>query len=137
MKKIFIVTGLFLSILFQSCHSQMKEPNQDDFSGTWKSAENAELIFAHDGTFTGKLIPGELGFFPADSFKNVKFSGSGKWGLKKGSVNWEINLDFDKVSVPNKNGCEFPLLIANKNGTWYLFAWKEEEGGERYSFIKQ
>lgn len=143
MKQVLLSLSTALSIFFQSCNSQMKEPNQGDILGTWKSSENAELIFKEDKTFTGQLIPAELGFFPADSFRNVKFSGSGKWELRKGTTHWEVNLDFIQVTNVNKNGCSFPLLIAGENGIienkppWYLFAWKGEEGGERYSFKKQ
>jgi hypothetical protein len=56
--------------------------------------------------------------------------------------NMEVYLDFNKVSV-NKNGCAFPLLIARSSdksenkSPWYLFVWKEEEGGERYEFLKE
>jgi hypothetical protein len=87
------------------------------------------------------LIPAEFGFMPSYSLKNVKFSGSGKWLLKKGNTSWEIYLDFDKVNV-NKNGCSFPLLIAGENGVLdskpprYLFVWKDEEGGARIKFSK-
>jgi len=135
---------IILSIFFQACKSQIKEqvPTSENILGTWKSSENAEVIFDKNGTFTGSLIPAEFGFFPADSFKNVKFSGSGKWTLRKGNTNWEIYLDFDKVNI-NKGGCAFPLLISGESGIlenkspWYLFIWKEEEGGERYKFLKQ
>jgi hypothetical protein len=144
MKEVIVGFGTVLLIFFQSCNgNQMNEPTRTDFLGTWKSADQAKLVFNNDGTFMGELIPATLGFFPADSFVNVKFSGSGKWALRKGNSNWEVNLDFDKVSGVNKSGCSFPLLIAGKNGVlenkkpWYLFAWKEEEGGERYSFIQQ
>ena len=129
------------SIFSLACSN--KQPTENEILGTWRSPENAELIFKGDGTFAGNLIPAEFGFFPADSFRNVKFSGSGKWTMRKGSTHWEVYLDFDKVNV-NKNGCAFPLLIAGENGIlenkppWYLFVWKgEEEGGEKYKFLKK
>lgn len=142
-RKLILCLGASLLLVLQSCNTQMQKPIQNYFFGTWKSAENAELIFNNNGTFIGINLPAELGFFPADSFRNIKFGGSGKWILKKGNTNWEINLDFDKVSGINKNGCSFPLLIAGRRGImdnkppWYIFAWKEEEGGERYKFLKQ
>lgn len=142
-KQIAIALAATLSIFFIACTSQMNEPTQNNILGSWKGEGKAELIFYKDQTFTGNLIPAEFAFFPSDSFKNVKFSGSGKWILRKGASNWEVNLDFDKVTGINKNGCSFPLLVAGKNGIlenqspWYLFIWKEEEGGQQYIFTKQ
>ena len=133
------LVAIFSSLL-QACGG--KEPTRSDIIGRWESAGNAEFIFNRNGTFTGKLVPSEFGFMPSDSLQNVKFNGNGKWELRKGSSHWEVYVDFDKVSV-NKNGCAFPLLIAGENGVldnkppWYLFVWKEEEGGERYKFIKK
>lgn len=128
------------SLLMQACGG--KELSQNDIIGKWESVEKSELVFNQDGTFTGKSIPVKFGFMPSDSLTSDKFSGSGKWLLKEASPNWEVELDFDKVTV-NKNGCSFPILIAGENGIldnkppWYLFLWKEEEGGERYKFVKK
>jgi hypothetical protein len=34
--------------------------------------------------------------------------------------------------------CECKMYgILDNNPSWYLFVWKEEEGGERYKFSKQ
>jgi hypothetical protein len=140
-----VIMGTILALFFNSCNSnsQEKKISQIDVIGTWRSSEKAELIFKNNGVFIGSQIPAEFGFFPADSFANIKFSGSGKWELKKGASHWEIMLDFTKVTGVDKNGCSFPLLIAGENGIlenkppWYLFAWMEEEGGERYKFFKR
>jgi len=131
-----VIVSLFLQA---SCG---REPVCNDIIGIWKNPDGAEFIFDKNGAFSGKKIPSQFGFMPIDSLKNKNFNGSGKWTLKKGSANWEVYVEFDKVSV-NKNGCAFPLLLAGENGIlankppWYLFVWKEEEGGERYKFAKQ
>lgn len=131
---------VIFSILSESCNTP--KLTQDDIIGSWKSSEGALLVLNQDGTFTGKFIPAEFGFFPPDSFRNIKFNGSGKWALKKGASNWEVNMNFDKVTGIDKNGCSFPLLVAGENGLldnkppWYLFVWYDEEGGARYKFTR-
>lgn len=144
MKQFFLLVGI-LSMLFHSCKSSEKGLTQNDLIGTWVSSENAEFIFNGDGTFTGSQIPAEFGFFPIDTFRNVKFNGSGKWELRKaeGAIDWEVYLNFNKVDVKGKNGCVFSLLVGGEKGImenkppWYLFVWKGEEGGERYEFHKK
>lgn len=144
MKQFFLLVGL-LSILFHSCNSSENELTQNEIIGTWVSSDKAEFVFNGDGTFTGNLIPAEFCFFPIDTFRNVKFSGSGKWELRKGEgvADWEVYLNFSMVDVKGKNGCVFPLLVGGKKDImenkppWYLFVWKGEEGGDRYEFHKE
>ncbi len=130
---------VILSFLLQACGGQL--PTQKDVPGKWESAKGSEFIFNENGTFTAKSIPTEFGFLPSDSLQNIKFDGVGKWEFRKGNSDWEVSVDFDKTSVDKT--CTFPLLIAGEKGIldnkppWYLFVWKGEEGGERYSFRKQ
>ena len=138
-KSIFV--GAMLSIFVQACSSE-RAPTHNDIVGTWMSSDKAELVFNIDGTFTGDSIPTRFGFVPFDSIVDRKFSGAGKWTLRKGQAQWEVYLEFNKVSV-RKNGCAFPVLISGKNGIfennppWYLFLWQGEEGGDRYTFDKK
>jgi hypothetical protein len=140
MKHILIVIAVMLSIFFQSCSS--KEPDQNDIIGAWVSSDKAELVFNKDGSFIGDSIPTRFGFMASDSITQRRFSGSGKWTLRKGQAQWEVYLDFNQASV-GKNGCAFPVLISGSNGVlennppWYLFLWQEEEGGQRYEFKRK
>ena len=128
------------SLLLQACGGN--EPTRKDIIGSWKSSVGAMFVFNEDGTFTEKLFPAEFVLLPRNEYKNVRFDGSGKWLLRKGSSNWEVYIDFEQVS-DKRCSSAFPLLITGENRVldnkppWYLFVWKEEEGGERYKFIKE
>jgi len=140
MKILFLVTAIVVSIFLQGCMG--KEPAKNDIVGTWISFEKAELILHKDGILTGNNIPVRFGFIPHDTLKNKRFSGSGKWTMRKGSNYREVLLEFSEVNL-NNNGCSFPVFIAGENGLldnkppWYLFVWAEEEGEDRYKFIKE
>jgi hypothetical protein len=140
MNRTIIKLFTILSFLLQACSS--KKPIQDDIVGRWKTSDGAGFQFNKDGSFTAKSFPAEAVFHLDSQFTNVKFDGSGKWMLGKGDGQWEVYLDFQQVSN-NKCKSSFPLLIAGKKGVldnkppWYLFVWKEEEGGDRYEFAKQ
>jgi hypothetical protein len=129
-----------ISLLLQACGG--KEPLRSDIIGTWKGSDGAMFVFNEDGTFTEKSFPAEFVLLPKNKYKNVIFDGSGKWLIRKGSSNWEVYVDFKQVS-DKKCSSAFPLLIAGENGAldnkppWYLFVWKEEEGGERYKYLKK
>ncbi|MGN6713894.1 hypothetical protein [Anaerocolumna jejuensis] len=144
MKRVIIITVLMLPIIFQACNSnsQVKDPKQIDVVGTWENPDGAMFIFKEDGTFSGTSFPAEFVLLPRDEYKNVRFDGNGKWALRKGNTNWEVFIDFKQVS-DKRCSSAFPLLIAGESGIlenkppWYLFVWKEGEGGERYEFLKQ
>ena len=142
MKKTLIKVGTILSLFFYSCGSS-PAPTQNEIFGKWGSSDGATINFNKDGSFSGVSIPAQFGFFPPDSFRTKKFSGRGNWEMKKGETYWEISLNFKQVSISGKNGCSFPIMIAGRNGVlenkppWYLFLWKEEEGGERYEYMKK
>jgi hypothetical protein len=128
------------SLLFQACGG--KDPALSDIIGRWQSSDGAMFVFNKDGTFREKSFLAEFVLLPKNEYKNVRFDGTGTWLFRKGSSNWEVYIDFKEVSN-KKCSSAFPLLIAKENGIlenkppWYLFVWKEEEGGERYKFIKK
>jgi hypothetical protein len=140
MKYLSTCIGIILPIFFQACSG--KSPIREDILGAWMSSDGAVLVFNKDGTFVGDSIPSRFGFTSFDSITQHKFSGSGKWSLRKGQARWEVYLDFNQVTV-RKNGCAFPVLIAGKDGVleneppWYLFLWEGEEGGQTYEFKRK
>jgi hypothetical protein len=133
--KIAIIT---VSIFLQGCSNT--EPTNKDVIGWWRSEDGAKLKFKQNGTFEAELLPGELFFARTDDFNHKRFNGSGKWLLKEKQGLWEISLNFDKVL--NQNRYDTQILLSGSSGLteksppWYLFEWKDEEGGERYSFKK-
>lgn len=135
-----IAIGAILSIFLEACNGN--NPHRNDIIGSWISSDKAELIFNENGSFTGDSIPTKFGFMASDSIAQRRFSGSGKWTLRKGQAQWEVYLDFDHASV-GRNGCAFTVLISGEKGIlennppWHLFLWQEEEGGQRYEFRKK
>jgi len=141
-----MIVVAMLSILFQACNNdnEVKDTMQIDIVGSWKSSDGAMLIINKDSTFTGKSLPAEFfSFFTSkQEVQGKKVEGSGKWKIEKGQGFKKVKLDFRKMNNENIYG-NYSVLIAGKNGIlenkppWYLFVWKEEEGGERYEFLKQ
>jgi hypothetical protein len=140
MRRISIAVAAIISIFFQACSG--KEPQHNEVVGTWTNPDGATVVLVDNGEFTAKSFPAEYVLLPKDSFRNQKFDGSGKWTLRKGQAQWEVYLDFNRFS-DRKYACSFPLLVAGKKGVleneppWYFFLWKEEEGGQRYTFDKK
>lgn len=131
---------MIIAVFFQACSG--KDPQRNEIVGTWTNPEGAVVVLVDNGEFTAKSFPAEYVLLPKDSFRNQKFDGSGKWTLRKRQAQWEVYLDFNRFS-DQKYACSFPLLVAGKKGVleneppWYLFLWKGEEGGERYTFEKK
>ena len=127
------------SFFLQACSGS--EPTRNDIIGVWKSSDGGVFVFNDDGTFTEKYFPAGFVLLPKNEYADVRFDGSGNWLLRRGNSNWEIYIDFQHVS-DKRCSTAFPLLIAGANGIldnkppWYLFVWKEEEGGDRYKFNK-
>ena len=141
MRGLIISIGAIVSIFFQGCNNN-KIPYPSDFIGVWKSVDKTEFTFRKDGTFNLTFFPVDLVLLPKSNYANQRFNGSGTWVLRKGKVNWEIYLDFTQVS-DKKYSSAFPLLIGGGSGIlennppWYIFLWKEEEGGERIKYFKK
>ena len=143
MKQTLIGFGAMLSMFFQACNSQMNEPTQSDILGNWVSSDGAMLEFNKDSSFIGKSLPDEYFTFALKKdAEGKRVSGSGKWELEKGQGFKEVKLTFIKMKDEDIYGF-YSILVSGENGIldnkppWYLFEWKEEEGGERYEFIKQ
>lgn len=144
MKQVIITVGVSLSIFFQACTSQVKEPTQNDILGTWISSDSGILRLNKDSSFIGTSLPAEYFTF-FTSIKDVegkKINGSGKWKIENGQGFKEVKLNFTKMDDKDIYGI-YSVLISGETGVienkppWYLFVWKEEEGGERYKFLKQ
>lgn len=145
MKQLIVATAV-LSILFQACNSnsKVKESAQIDVVGAWKNSDGAIIELNKDSTFIGKSLPAEFfTFFTSkQEVQGKKIDGSGRWRIEDGQGFKEVKLDFRKMNNENIYG-NYSVFIAGKTGVlenkspWYLFVWKEEEGGERYEFLKQ
>lgn len=128
-----------LSFFFHSCNSAV--PTEKDIIGEWISGDGAKLRFKANGTFEGEMLPGEHFFGQTQEYKGKKVHGSGKWLLKKGQGWWEISMNFNKI-LNQEDEFDTQILISGSSGLlsqnppWYLFEWKDEEGGERYMFKK-
>ena len=103
-----------------------------------------QLAVNQSGTsllFTGQGLPGHI-FWNAD-YIGRKFEGDGTWRIMEGQSQWEIRLSFDKNSLENmKDGFGSRIYISRMDtpenkSSWYLFGWIEEEGGERFKFLKK
>lgn len=144
MKEVVIVISAVFSIFFQACNSQMKDSDKIEIVGIWKSSDVAILTLNKDSTFVGKSLPAEFfTFFTSrQEVEGKKVNGSGKWRIEDGQGLKEVKLDFREMNNEKIYG-NYSVLIAGKTGVlenqppWYLFVWKEEEGGERYEFLKQ
>lgn len=144
MKQTLIGLGAMLSMFFQACNTQMKEPTQSDILGNWVSSDGAMLELNKDSSFIGKSLPAEyFTFFTSKKdVEGKRVSGSGKWKMEKGQGFKEVKLTFTKMDDKDIYG-SYSVLVSGETGAlenkppWYLFVWKGEEGGERYTFIKQ
>jgi hypothetical protein len=120
----------------------VESPTRDELAGIWASEDSASLDLHLDGTFKGNALPAEVFFIPSSNYEGKKFSGDGKWLIRKGQTHWEVYLDFINVSDP-KYLSSHPVLICGSGlletkPPWLnLFLWKEEEGGDRYEFKKK
>lgn len=139
---LFISLSAILPILFQSCSN--KNPTTADVIGTWANADGATLELHKDGTFTGKSLPAVyFTFFTSKKdVEGKKVNGSGNWRIENGQGFEEVKLDFKKMNDTAVYGF-YSVMISGAGGSlenkppWYLFVWKEEEGGQRYTFDKK
>jgi hypothetical protein len=129
------------SVLIQACGS--KGPTPNDILGTWITQDGAILQINSDSSFIGKSLPAQyFTFFTSKSeVEGKRVDGKGKWKLEEGQGFTEIKLHFTNMNNTEMNGF-YSVLVAGEKGAlenkppWYLFLWKDEEGGERYKFVK-
>jgi hypothetical protein len=142
MNKIIYYIALCMAPLFISCGGP--NPTREEMVGKWVGGNGAEVNISSDGRFTGKHFPFKKFFVfikPQDSTR-TEFDGGGKWVITKDGSYWKVKLDFDASSVPGYL-CVSELLVGGKKGIlenkppWYLYYWVEEEGGERFEFLKK
>jgi hypothetical protein len=139
---LFIGLTAILPIFFQSCSN--KKATTVDVIGTWANADGATLELHKDGTFAGKSLPAVyFTFFTSKKdVEGKKVNGSGNWRIEGGQGFDEVKLDFKKMNGTAVNGF-YSVMISGTGGPlenkppWSLFAWKEEEGGQRYTFEKK
>ena len=130
------------SVLLQACGG--KGPTPKDILGTWINQDGAMLQINSDSSFIGKSLPAQyFTFFTSKSeVEGKRVDGMGKWKLEEGQGFAEIKLHFTTMNNEKMNGF-YSVLVSGEKGTldnkppWYLFLWKDEEGGERYKFVKQ
>ena len=143
MKNIPILYVFILAMTILSCNN---EPaiGEKDIVGLWKSSEGASFSFTKNGEFSGVFLPAQYFTFYT-SKKDViekKINGKGHWRLTNGQKFLEMSISFDTINHQPILG-SYTLFIAGNNGLfenkppWYLFAWKDEEGGDRYKLFKQ
>src|SRR5205823_13889667 len=116
----------------------------NDIIGTWVSSDGATLELNKDSSFIGKSLPAEYFTFFTNKkdIQGKRVSGIGMWKIENGQGFKEVKLNFKRMDNKDIYGF-YSVLISGENGVldnkppWYLFVWKEEEGGERYKFTKQ
>ena len=136
---VYIVAVITIS---QGCTG--KGPRRNDVLGTWVSNDGASFVFKEDGTFTGNSLPATYYTFHTSKEKvdGKKVNGSGIWEVENDQNVKEVKLHFTKMDDVDINGF-YSINMAGSNGIsgnkppWYLFEWKDEEGGERYKFVKK
>lgn len=126
-----------LQVLLLACNES--PPKESEIVGDWLGADNAKFSVARDGSFFAENLPADI-FFIEPKLRGSKFEGTGSWIIRKGQSQWEMYLHFNKVSLDFK-GYEIPLLLDKEqisgDAQWYIFLWKEEEGGERFELHKK
>jgi len=127
---------------FISCSGP--NPARQEMVGRWVGNSGTEVNINGDGTFRGKHFPFKkfIAFIKPQDSLQTEFDGEGRWDIAKNGSYWEVTLKFDKTSPPGYL-LNYPLLVGGENGVlankppWYLYYWVEEEGGERYKFLKK
>lgn len=126
---------------FQGCLGSI--PSRDEMVGSWMSSDSAKLIIFQDGTFTSRSLPAEYFSFYVKKQEVIgkKIDGKGKWKLENDQGSWEVKLEFEEINKTRELGFYFVLVARNNSiieqkPSWYLFLWKQEEGGDRYKFKK-
>ena len=136
----------FVLIWFSSCTTNVKK---GELVGHWEMAADAvqrlgipkdfnkrpELTLRADDTFTAKNMPGKIIYRFKD--QTSVFSGNGRWWIPKSAWSQGFSsliLQFSNVGGGDKAQ---PTLKIDKTGKDItVFAWDEEEGGERLEFHK-
>lgn len=130
------------SVLLQACGGNGPTPN--DILGTWITRDGAILQMNSDSTFVGKLLLAQyFTFFTSKTeVEGKRVYGKGRWKLEEGQGFAEIKLHFTNMNNEEMNGF-YSVLVSGEKGAldnkppWYLFLWKDEEGGDRYKFVKK
>jgi hypothetical protein len=110
------------------------KPELSSMSGRWIDDRGGSLILNSNGTFQVQSIPSTFFFH----LSVPTFKGRGIWELKEDSGSWEILLHFNQIEDNRNVAYEATINVAEESKRkFYLFVWKEEEGGERYKFKKR
>jgi hypothetical protein len=123
---------------FQFCTN--KNPTENEIEGIWKNENVGNLILNKNHTFSGTNLKSGIFLFESKTSNKV-FDGRGTWKLQKGDASWEIELYFKSYST-GSGGILYNLYISGEKGIlenqppWYLYIWKDDEGGERIKFKK-
>ncbi len=136
------IIKIVLSVCFALCLASCtnKSPADEEIYGVWKNKEVGSFTFRKDHTFSGTNLKSGIFLFQPQN-PNKLFNGMGTWKLQKEDGYWEIELYFNSYSIGDDK-ILYHLLIGGENGIlenkrpWYLYVWKDEEGGERIIFKK-
>ena len=137
--KIIYILSFSVMILFTGCKSE--NPSLNNIVGKWVANDGAIIQLYKDGRFSTINLPKDK-FLPfPDKYKDILFSESGNWKMKKEYDRWTVFLYFEK-SEKLPLGCATQVFIAGEGvlenqPPWYLFSWEGEEGSFRYKLLKK
>src|ERR1700682_1971202 len=112
--------------------------NRSDLAGRWLKSSLANnrrpTVDLHaDGTLSADSMPAST--FSDIHGSQTRYSGSGKWSVPRVPRTAGFSmvvLEFDKIGKQKPSGL---MMQVDKDGAgFYIFAWLDEEGGERLEF---
>jgi len=98
-------------------------------------AEQPSFVFGPDANFVMQNMPGTLVFGPGRE-RNRIISGNGKWSVGKYAGSEVVFLEFAKIDGKEITSATQIQISKGPQGV-VLYFWIEEEGGERFEFVKQ
>lgn len=143
-----IMLSIVLTSQILSLNCAMNRVDRNEIIGRWILKEQAssrakptEIVkpnyfqFSDNDSFEAVNVPARplFGLFP-DSLKTT--SGTGKWKLDRYQGYDVVSLEFERVTGL-ETGLSTRMLISKEFGSFTLFLWLAEEGGERIEYTKE
>lgn len=154
MKRITLIIWILI-LSFSSC-SEGQKPTINEIAGTWITQDGGELDLKEDGSFLATKLPAGIFIINTPEYDGKYFDCSGTWSIGESSKSsnqlpWFVEFDFSKTYLSNSDIIltdsnvyfgKYVIIsgdnLLENNPPWnYLFRWEDEEGGQRYKFIKK
>jgi len=139
MKKLNRLLVTLSSVLLIGCGGVV--PDKNELIGAWEGNDGAFLELEENNYFIARKFSKEVATSYSLNAEGSVFNGSGIWHVQKSKGNWEVNLKFKEIDGDNQSNGFYTLIISGSNKLenkppWYLYVWKDEEGGARNKLFK-